>query len=58
MAEGVTIMDPETTYIDYDVKIGRDAVIYPCTVIERGAKIAENEVVPPFSHIMGETEQK
>ncbi|MBP5737790.1 MAG: NTP transferase domain-containing protein [Abditibacteriota bacterium] len=58
MAEGVTLIDPATTYIDCDVKIGRDAVIYPCTVIERGAKIAENEVVPPFSRILGETEKQ
>ncbi|MBQ5419020.1 MAG: NTP transferase domain-containing protein, partial [Selenomonas sp.] len=31
MAEGVTLMDPDTTYVDCDVKIGRDTVIYPMT---------------------------
>jgi bifunctional UDP-N-acetylglucosamine pyrophosphorylase/glucosamine-1-phosphate N-acetyltransferase len=29
MLDGVTLIDPETTYIDREVKIGRDSVIYP-----------------------------
>ena len=29
MLEGVTLIGPETTYIDREVKIGRDTVIYP-----------------------------
>lgn len=27
--EGVTIIDPNNTYIDYNVKIGKDSIIYP-----------------------------
>ncbi|HBG38996.1 MAG TPA: bifunctional UDP-N-acetylglucosamine diphosphorylase/glucosamine-1-phosphate N-acetyltransferase GlmU, partial [Clostridiaceae bacterium] len=34
MDEGVTILDPNTTYIDDEVKIGMDTVIYPNTIIE------------------------
>jgi bifunctional UDP-N-acetylglucosamine pyrophosphorylase/glucosamine-1-phosphate N-acetyltransferase len=29
MLDGVTLIDPETTYIDREVRIGRDSVIYP-----------------------------
>jgi len=42
MAEGVTLMDPDTTFIDADVKIGRDTVIYPFTWIEGKSVIGEN----------------
>jgi bifunctional UDP-N-acetylglucosamine pyrophosphorylase/glucosamine-1-phosphate N-acetyltransferase len=34
MAEGVTIDDPATAYIDRDVTIGRDTVIHPVVSIE------------------------
>jgi len=33
MYTGVTIIDPATTYIDDDVHIGRDTVIFPATLI-------------------------
>jgi bifunctional UDP-N-acetylglucosamine pyrophosphorylase/glucosamine-1-phosphate N-acetyltransferase len=56
MLDGVTLIDPETTYIDREVKIGRDSVIHPgChllgktslgkgCVIEPGCKIANTQV--------------
>ena len=34
MEEGVTLVDPECTYIDVDVQIGRDTVIEPGCVIQ------------------------
>lgn len=55
MMTGVTIVDPATTYIDCDVEIGRDTVVYPCTVIERGSRIGSNCTVGPFSRITGES---
>ncbi len=33
MSNGVEIIDPDNTYIGYDVKIGHDTVIYPGSVI-------------------------
>ena len=33
-AAGVTMIDPSSTYIDYDVRIGADTVIWPQTLIE------------------------
>ena len=34
MASGVTLVDPDKTYIDSDVEIGADTIIYPFTFIE------------------------
>jgi bifunctional UDP-N-acetylglucosamine pyrophosphorylase/glucosamine-1-phosphate N-acetyltransferase len=39
MLSGVTIMDPSTTYIAADVRIGQDTVIYPQVIIEGGTNI-------------------
>ena len=51
MKEGVTIIDPNTTFIDSTAKIGQDTVIYPFTFIEGAAEIPEHTVIPPHSHI-------
>ena len=53
MLSGVTIVDPATTYIDADVEIGPDAVIHPCTLIERGSRIGAGCEVGPFAHLRG-----
>jgi bifunctional UDP-N-acetylglucosamine pyrophosphorylase/glucosamine-1-phosphate N-acetyltransferase len=39
MAAGVTLIDPATTYVDTDVEVGPDTVIYPCVFLERGTRI-------------------
>jgi len=39
MAAGVTLIDPDTTYIDSDVEIGPDTVIHPFVFIEQGTTI-------------------
>lgn len=47
MAAGVTIMDPATTYIDADVVVGSDTVIYPMTWLEGETVIgSECEIGP------------
>lgn len=51
MANGITLMDPDTTYVDADVEIGRDTVIYPSVWIEGNTKIGENCVIGPNSRI-------
>jgi len=38
MKNGVTIIDPDSTYIDEDVEIGIDTVVYPSTIIEGKTK--------------------
>lgn len=55
MANGVTIVDPNTTYIDIRVRIGKDTVIYPFTVIEGDVKIGRGCEVGPFTHLRDKT---
>jgi bifunctional UDP-N-acetylglucosamine pyrophosphorylase/glucosamine-1-phosphate N-acetyltransferase len=51
MARGVTIVDPESTYIDVDVRIGRDTVIHPLTFLEGATRIGEGCEVGPSTRI-------
>jgi len=51
MAEGVTIEDPATTYIDWDVAVGAETRIGPCTVIHGPARIGKNCRVGPLAHL-------
>lgn len=48
---GVTIIDPNSTYIGVDVKIGQDTIIYPNNVIEGKTVIGEDCVLYPNSRI-------
>lgn len=45
MVAGVTIIDPETTYIDKDVKIGNDTVIYPGAILTGNTVIGEDCII-------------
>lgn len=45
MTEGVTILDPASTFIDSTVKIGRDTIINPFTVIKGNTIIGNNCVI-------------
>ena len=51
MENGVTLIDPNSTYIGDDVEIGRDTIIYPGNVIEGNTKIGEGVVLYPNSRI-------
>jgi len=48
---GVTIIDPDTSFISFGTKIGADSVIYPFTVIESDVKIGKRCSVGPFAHL-------
>jgi bifunctional UDP-N-acetylglucosamine pyrophosphorylase/glucosamine-1-phosphate N-acetyltransferase len=47
MDEGVTIVDPDSTYIDTDVAIGRDSRIDPGVVITGASRLGERVHVKP-----------
>ncbi|MGF0110285.1 bifunctional UDP-N-acetylglucosamine diphosphorylase/glucosamine-1-phosphate N-acetyltransferase GlmU [Clostridium sp. SGI.024] len=51
MENGVTLIDPSSTYIGDDVEIGRDTIIYPGNVIEGNTKIGEGVMIYPNSRI-------
>ncbi len=48
---GVTIIDMDNTYIEYDVEVGQDTIIYPFTFLVGKTKIGENSQIGPFAHI-------
>jgi len=55
MVKGVSIVDPQSTFISFGTKIGRDTVIYPFTVIESDVKIGRRCQVGPFIHLRSGT---
>lgn len=48
---GVTILSPHNTFIELDVNIGKDTIIYPFVYIERGVKIGKNCSIGPGARI-------
>lgn len=51
MKNGVSLVDPETAYISFGAKIGRESVIYPFTVIEKDVTIGSRCSIGPFIHL-------
>ncbi|MBP1743398.1 MAG: Bifunctional protein glmU [Firmicutes bacterium] len=51
MVNGVTLIDPESTYIDVDVEIGSDTIIYPGNIIEGNTVIGGKCMLYPGSRI-------
>lgn len=49
MRDGVTIIDPLTAYLEPELEIGRDTVIYPNTSIGRLSRVGQNCVLGPNS---------
>jgi len=51
LENGVGIIDPLTTHIYNDVKIGKDTIIYPFTFIESDVNIGKRCRIGPFSFV-------
>lgn len=51
MENGVTLIDPENTYIEIDVQINNDTIIYPGNVIQGKTIIGEGCIIYPNSRI-------
>ncbi len=52
MKNGVTMIDPNSTYIDYDVVVGKETIIYPGTILEKATIIGENCIIGPNTRII------
>jgi len=52
MESGVTMLDPNSTYIDEEVEIGMDTVIYPGTILEGKTVIGEDCIIGPNSRFV------
>jgi len=55
MLDGVTIVDPRSTYIDARAKIARDTVVHPFSAIEGPCDIGVGCRIGPFAHLRERT---
>lgn len=52
MLDGVTIVDPATTYVDGGVRIGRDTTLLPMTLLSGDTVIGEDCTIGPSSTVI------
>jgi bifunctional UDP-N-acetylglucosamine pyrophosphorylase/glucosamine-1-phosphate N-acetyltransferase len=55
MQDGVTIIDPASTYVDPNVQIGADSVLYPNVFLEKGTVIGAGCQIYPNVRIIAST---
>jgi bifunctional UDP-N-acetylglucosamine pyrophosphorylase / glucosamine-1-phosphate N-acetyltransferase len=55
MADGVSLVAPDTVWFSHDTEIGRDSIVEPNVVFGPGVRIAEGARIRAFSHIEGAT---
>tara|TARA_Y100000996_G_scaffold415373_1_gene409667 strand:- start:1683 stop:2975 length:1293 start_codon:yes stop_codon:yes gene_type:complete len=53
MNKGIRIIQPDTVYIENNVKIGKGVIIEPNVIIKRGVRIKENSLIKSFSYLEG-----
>jgi bifunctional UDP-N-acetylglucosamine pyrophosphorylase/glucosamine-1-phosphate N-acetyltransferase len=53
MAAGATLTAPETVFLSFDTRIGRDVLIEPHVVIGPGCNLEDGAVIRAFSHLEG-----
>jgi bifunctional UDP-N-acetylglucosamine pyrophosphorylase/glucosamine-1-phosphate N-acetyltransferase len=53
MADGATLVAPETVFFAWDTALGRDVTIEPNVVFGPGAAVADGATIHAFSHIEG-----
>lgn len=56
MINGVTIVDPDSTWISEDTEIGQDTIIFPATYIEGKNIIGKSCKIGPCAHLRGGVE--
>ncbi|RJQ29950.1 MAG: bifunctional UDP-N-acetylglucosamine diphosphorylase/glucosamine-1-phosphate N-acetyltransferase GlmU [Peptococcaceae bacterium] len=52
MDSGVTVIDPASTFVDRQVRIGQDTVVYPFTFVEGKTVIGEDCVIGPGARLV------
>lgn len=55
MADGVSLVAPETVWFAWDTVLGRDVTIEPNVVFGPGVRIGDGAVIHAFSHVEGAT---
>jgi bifunctional UDP-N-acetylglucosamine pyrophosphorylase / glucosamine-1-phosphate N-acetyltransferase len=52
MAAGVSIVDPDTTYVDVEVRIGADTTLLPMTFLEGDTRVGEGCTIGPSTRVV------
>jgi bifunctional UDP-N-acetylglucosamine pyrophosphorylase/glucosamine-1-phosphate N-acetyltransferase len=55
MAGGVTFVDPGSTYVDVDVRIGRDTVVQPLTFLQGSTRVGAGCSIGPATRVVDST---
>lgn len=55
MADGVTLIAPDTVWFAHDTVLGRDVVVEPNVVFGVGVDVADGATIHAFSHVEGAT---
>ena len=53
MENGATLIDPQTVFLSFDTRLGRDVVIGPNVVLGPGVAVADGAEIKAFSHLEG-----
>ena len=53
MADGSTLVAPQTVWFSYDTKLGRDVTVGQNVVFGPGVSVADGATIHPFSHLEG-----
>ena len=53
MAEGATLVAPETVFLSHDTRLGRDVTVHPHVVFGTGVTVADGAEIRSFSHLEG-----
>ncbi|HEX8644615.1 MAG TPA: bifunctional UDP-N-acetylglucosamine diphosphorylase/glucosamine-1-phosphate N-acetyltransferase GlmU [Allosphingosinicella sp.] len=55
MAEGASLVAPETIWFSHDTQLGRDVIVEPNVVFGPGVRVADGARIRAFSHLEGAT---
>jgi bifunctional UDP-N-acetylglucosamine pyrophosphorylase/glucosamine-1-phosphate N-acetyltransferase len=55
MADGATLIAPETVWFSWDTRLGRDVTVEPNVVFGPGVDVADGVTIHAFSHLEGAT---
>lgn len=55
MAEGATLIDPQSVWFSFDTELGRDVLIEPNVFFGPGVRVADGATIRAFSHLEGAT---
>jgi len=53
MADGATLVAPETVFFSWDTSLGRDVTVEPNVVFGRGVEVADGVTIHAFCHLEG-----